>query len=63
VSAKVPYGGGVGVDAPDVGVDELLVVGAVEGVVEGGFVGADFDAGGCRVPKLRTGVDLRLRRT
>lgn len=27
-------------------VDELLVVGAVEGVVERGFVGADFDAGG-----------------
>lgn len=28
------------------GVDELLVVGAVEGVVERGAVGADFDAGG-----------------
>lgn len=42
----MPYGGGVGVDTPDVGVDELLVVSAVDGVVERGPVGADFDAGG-----------------
>lgn len=42
----MPHGGGVRVDAPDMGVDELLVVGAVEGVVERGAVGADFDARG-----------------